>query len=133
MKGVKSKITRALGRGAKISVVDNSGAKIAYLISARGSKTVKGRSPYARVGDMITVSIVKGDKSVRKQVFSAIVIRQKKEYRRQDGTRIKFEDNAVIICKDTKGNPKGTLIKGPIAKEATDRWAPISKISTLIV
>lgn len=133
MKGVKSRITKALGRGALIDVSDNSGAKLAYLIAVKGAKTVKGRSPHARVGDMVTVSVRKGDQSVRKQVFKAIVIRQKKEYRRQDGTRIKFEDNAVIICKDDKGNPKGTLIKGPIAKEAAEKWAPISKISSLIV
>ena len=133
MKGVKARITKAFGRGARIPVSDNSGAKVAYFISAMGGKTVKGRYPYARVGDMITVSVIKGDQSVRKQVFKAIVIRQKKGYRRQDGTRIKFEDNAVVICKDDKGNPKGTLIKGPIAKEAAEKWTPISKISTLIV
>ena len=133
MKGVKSTITRALGRGSRIEIADNSGGKLAYLISIKGSKTVKGRYPYARVGDLITVSVIKGDKSIRKQVVPAIVIRQRKEFRRQDGTRIKFEDNAVVICKDQKGNPKGTLIKGPIAKEAAEKWPPISKISRLIV
>ena len=70
---------------------------------------------------------------MRKQVVSAIVVRQKKEFRRANGTRIKFEDNAVVVCKDEKGNPKGTIFKGPIAKEATERWSPISKVASIVV
>ncbi|HII89284.1 TPA: 50S ribosomal protein L14, partial [Candidatus Woesearchaeota archaeon] len=59
--------------------------------------------------------------------------RQKKEYRRPDGMRIKFQDNSIVILKDDKGNPKGTIFKGPIAKEACDRWPPIAKIASIIV
>jgi large subunit ribosomal protein L14 len=133
MKAIKARIPRCIVRGSKMGVCDNSGAKIAYLISIKGSKTVKGRFPSAGVGDLVTVSIIKGDKSVRKQVMSAIVVRQSKEYRRLDGNRIKFNDNAVIICKDEKGNPKGTSFKGPIAKEATERWPAVSKLAKIIV
>jgi large subunit ribosomal protein L14 len=66
-------------------------------------------------------------------LVQAIVVRQKKEYRREDGTRIKFEDNAVIVCKDEKGNPKGTVFKGPIAKEATEKWPLIAKVANSII
>ena len=47
--------------------------------------------------------------------------------------RIKFEDNAAIVLKDEKGNPKGTIFKGPIAKEVAERWPAISKVARLIV
>ena len=63
----------------------------------------------------------------------AVIVRQKKEYRRPDGTRVKFEDNAVVILKDDKGNPKGTIFKGPIAKEAVSRWPGIAKLAGIVV
>jgi large subunit ribosomal protein L14 len=63
----------------------------------------------------------------------AVIVRQKQAYRRPDGTRIKFEDNAAVVLKDDKGNPKGTLFKGPIAKEACERWPAIAKLAAIIV
>ena len=76
---------------------------------------------------------LKGTKEMRKQVVPAIIVRQKMPYRRPDGTRIRFEDNAVVILKDDKGNPKGTTFKGAIAKEAAERWTGISKIAKIVV
>ncbi len=70
---------------------------------------------------------------MRKQVVFAVLVRQRKEYRRSDGTRIKFEDNAVVVLKDDKGNPKGTMFKGPIAKEAAERWPAIAKLASIVV
>lgn len=133
MKAITSKITKALGRGAYLPVCDNSGAKIAYLVSVKGAKTSKGRYPAAGVGDLLNVAIKKGSPDTRKKLMPAILVRQKKEFRRLDGTRIKFEDNAVVICKDDKGNPKGTIIKGPVAKEVTERWPAIGKIASIVV
>ena len=133
MKALKAKITKALNHGSLINVCDNSGAKVIKLISVKGAKTVKGRMPSAGVGDLIFASVVKGTQELRKQVVPAIIVRQKKEYRRPDGTRIKFEDNAAVVLKDEKGNPKGTIFKGPIAKEAADRWAPIAKVAKIII
>ncbi|MBU1245591.1 MAG: 50S ribosomal protein L14 [Nanoarchaeota archaeon] len=133
MKQIGSKIPKAIGRGAKILTCDNSGAKLVRLISIKGSKTKKGKYPAAGIGDMIACSVIKGTPEMRKQVVAGVVVRQKKEFRRPDGTRVKFEDNAVIICKDNKGTPKGTAFKGPIAKEATFRWPGIGKIAKIIV
>src|SRR3990167_2406270 len=116
MKQISARVPRTIVRGSLLDVADNSGAKIAYLISVKGSKTRKGRYPAAGIADLITVSIVKGEPDIRKQVVPAVIIRQRKEFRRVDGTRVKFEDNAVVICKDDKGNPRGTIIKGPIAR-----------------
>lgn len=133
MKAIKAKITRAINRRAKIETCDNSGAKVVQLISVKNLNTRKGRIPAAGVGDMVTASVVVGTQEMRKQVVFAILVRQRKEYRRPDGTRIKFEDNAVIVLKDDKGNPKGTMFKGPIAKEAAERWPAIAKLASIVV
>ena len=133
MKGVASNVTGALQVGSRIQTCDNSGAKIVEIISVRNKKTTKGRRQSAGVGDMVIVTVKKGRPDVRKQVMHAIVVRQKKEYRRADGMRVKFEDNAIVVCKDEKGNPKGTIFKGPIAKEATDRWPAVANVASIIV
>src|SRR3989344_8685996 len=115
MKPINAKVTRALPVGTRVNVCDNSGAKIIKIFSVKRSKTVKGRYPAAGVGDLVNASIVKGKPGMKKQTVLAIIVRQKLEYRRKDGTRVKFEDNAAVVLKDDKGNPKGTIFKGPIA------------------
>jgi len=133
MKATKSNITRALPIHTELEACDNSGAKIIYIISVKGHKTAKGKRQAAGVGDFITAVVKTGNTEMRKQVINAIIVRQKKEYRRHDGTRIKFENNAAVVLKDEKGNPKGTLIKGPVAKEAAEKWVGIGKIASIIV
>ena len=133
MKAVKANVTKGLQRGSRIIACDNSGAKILYIISFRGEKTVRGRKPSGGVGDYITASVKVGDADMRKKVVNAIIVRQKKEYRRSDGIRVKFEDNAAVVLKDDKGNPKGTLVKGPIAREVVGRWPAVAKIAKVVV
>ena len=133
MKAVKARISRALLRGSYVPVCDNSGAKIIRIISVINLKTVRRRVQEAGVADLITASVVSGNIEMRKQVVYAIVVRQKKEYRRPDGMRIKFEDNAAVVLKDEKGTPKGTLFKGAIAKEAAERWPNMAKVASMIV
>ena len=133
MKSLNANITRGLPFGARLNVCDNSGAKIIRLFAVKGHKTTKGRYPAAGIGDLIHASIVRGKPGMKKETVLAIVVRQKKEYRRENGVRIKFEDNAAIILKDDKGNPKGTIIKGPVAKEAALRWPNISKIASIVI
>ena len=133
MLAIPSRIPKSLPHGAYINVCDNSGAKIIKLISVKGSKTVKGRYPAGGVGDMILASVKKGKPEMKKQVVFAVIVRQKKEFRRPDGMRVKFEDNAAIVLKDDKGNPKGTIFKGPVAKEIVKRWPMVSKVAKVIV
>ncbi len=133
MKAVRSKLTRVLPLQAQVAACDNSGAKMVKIISVKGHKTVQGRSPAAGVGDLVMISVKKGKLEMRKQVFPAVIVRQRKEFRRPDGTRIKFEDNAAVVLKDLKGNPKGTLIKGPIAKEIAERWPAVAKLASIVV
>ena len=78
-------------------------------------------------------TVKKGKPEIRKQVVFAVIVRQKKEFRRNDGIRVKFEDNAAVVLKDEKGNPKGTIFKGPIAKEACERWPAIAKVAQIIM
>ncbi len=133
MKAVNARVTRALPVGAYVKVADNSGAKIIKIIAVKGHKTVKGRLSAAGVGDLVVASVVEGDPSMRKKIVNAVIIRQRKEYRRPNGLRVKFEDNAAVILKDEFGNLKGTLIKGAVAKEAVQRWSTIGKLASIIV
>jgi len=130
---MNTKIARALPVGTQIEVCDNSGAKTIRIFSVFGHKTVKGRLQAAGVGDLVNASIIKGKPGMKSQVVQAVIVRQKKEYRRADGTRIKFEDNSAVVLKDEKGNPKGTIFKGPIAKEVTQKWPAIAKLAKIVV
>ena len=60
-------------------------------------------------------------------------MRQRKEFRRPSGIRVKFEDNAAVVLKDMKGNPKGTIFKGPIAKEVAQRWPAVAKVAKTVL
>lgn len=133
MKDVQSHIGRPLPHNARIHACDNSGAKILKIIAVKGHKTRTGRYEAAGIGDIIFASVVEGKPEMRKQVVQAVIVRQKKEIRRPDGTRVKFEDNAAAVLKDEFGNPKGTMIKGPVAKEVAERWPAVAKLSTMIV
>ncbi|MBT4023073.1 50S ribosomal protein L14 [archaeon] len=133
MKALTSRVTRGLPVGSQIPTCDNSGAKVIEILSVKGYKGVKRRKPSAKVGDIVRASVKKGRPDMMKQMVYAIVVRQRKEYRRANGLRIKFEDNAAVVLKDDKGNPKGTIFKGPIAKEATERWPGVAKTASIIV
>lgn len=133
MKAVKSFVTRGIPFGAVVSTCDNSGAKSVRIFAVKEHQTVKGRNQAAGVGHLVLASVKRGRPDMRKQVVFGVIVRQRKEYRRPDGTRIKFEDNAIVVLKDEDGNPKGTLLKGPIGKEAADRWPGIAKLASMIV
>ena len=133
MQPIKARVTKAIPVGCRIETCDNSGAKVIRIFTVVGSKTVKGRISSCGVGDLVMASVLSGKPDIRKQVVFAIIVRQRKEYRRLDGTRIKFEDNSAVVLKDDKGNPKGTIFKGAIAKEACERWPGIAKIASVVV
>jgi large subunit ribosomal protein L14 len=132
MKAISARVTRGLNIGAIVNVADNSGAKIAKVVSVKRGKSTKGRQGYAKVSDWVKISVRKGDPEVKGKVFDAVVVRQRKSYRRLTGERIAFEDNAVVLLKDDKGNPKGTQIKGPIAREVLERWPSVAKLATFV-
>jgi len=133
MKGMKANITKSLSVGANVETCDNSGAKIIQIISVKGYRSVKRRRALAGVGDFVTATVKKGLPAMRKQIVQAIIVRQRKEYKRPDGVRIVFEDNAAVIVKDDMGTPKGTIFKGAIAKEVAERWPPIAKVASAVI
>lgn len=133
MRPTSAKTTRALPIGAFLDVVDNSGARILQIIGVRKYGGVKKRIASAGVGDVIVGTVKAGKPELRKQVVLATIIRQRKEYRRPDGTRIKFEDNAAILLADMIGTPKGTRIKGAVAREVVERFPAVGKLSSSIV
>lgn len=133
MQAIKASMTRGLPYGARVATCDNSGAKRIRIFTVRGHKTVHGRIQSAGVGDLVQASVVDGKPDMRKTVVFAVIVRQKREYKRPDGMRVKFEDNAAVVLKDDKGTPKGTLLKGAIPKEVCERWPGIAKLATIIV
>lgn len=132
MKPVTAKTTRGLSIGSYVEVCDNSGARVAKIVSVVRAHTRKGRQTPARVGDWVKVSVRKGDPKMKGEVFDAVVVRQKKPWRRLNGERVCFTDNAVVLLKDDKGNPKGTQVKGPVAREIQERWKEVSKLASVI-
>jgi large subunit ribosomal protein L14 len=132
MKAISARGTEALNLGANMIAADNSGAKIVKIVSVKKSKAKKGKQTAAKIADWVKVSIRKGVPDMKGKVFDAVVIRVRKPYRRLSGERIAFEDNAVAIMKDEKGNPKGTQIKGPIPREVQERWAQVAKIASIV-
>lgn len=115
-----------------VKVSDNSGAKEAMIIGVPGYHGRLRRVPPAGVGDLVVVSVKKGIPEMRKKIFKAIVIRQRRPYRRPDGTWVAFEDNAVVII-TPEGTPKGTEIRGPVAKEAAERWPQIANLASIVI
>jgi large subunit ribosomal protein L14 len=133
MKAVGARVTRGLNVGSKVVAADNSGARIVRITGVKHGKSRKGRQQFAKVSDWVKVSVRVGKPDMKGQVFDAVVIRQKKPYLRRNGERICFEDNAVALLKDEKGNPKGTQIKGPVAREVQERWGQVAKIAQFVL
>jgi len=132
VQGVKPKITRGLPTLARIKCADNTGARILEIVGAVGYKGRKGRLPSASVGDMVVVVVKKGKNELMHKPMRAVVIRQKKAYRRKNGQWIQFEDNAAVLV-DNEGVPKGSEVKGPIAKEAIERWPALGALAATVV
>ena len=134
MRAIKRNNSRGLPTGAYVDVVDNSGAKLLKIISVRGYKTVKRQLECAGVGDLVVGAVVKGNPEMKHTVVKAVIVRQKQEYKRLDGTTIKFESNGCAVIKDEKTfTPKGTVIKGPIGKEVSERFSQVARIASIIV
>lgn len=133
MKAINARVTRGLNIGSYVVAADNSGARIVKITSVVHGKSKKGRQQYAKVSDWVKVSVRAGKPDMKGVVFDAVVIRQKKPYRRKTGERVAFEDNAVALLKDDKGNPKGTQVKGPVAREVQERWVSVAKIAQFVL
>jgi large subunit ribosomal protein L14 len=104
---------------SRLKVADNSGAKEVLCIRVLGGS---GRR-YARIGDKIVVSVksaIPGGNVKKGEVSRAVVVRTRKEYRRADGTYIRFDENAAVLL-NAQDEPRGTRIFGPVARELRDK------------
>ncbi|MEW5907835.1 MAG: 50S ribosomal protein L14 [Patescibacteria group bacterium] len=116
-----------------LNVADNTGAKIVQVIKVLGGT----RRRYAQIGDVVVVSVKSAEprKMVKKKdVLHALVVRQKKHFRRKDGSYIRFDDNAVVIIEKAKKEPRGGRIFGPIPREIQERgYSKIISLATEVV
>ena len=128
----KPYITRALPVSAELVCADNTGAKILRIIQVTKYKGRLSRLPSAAVGDFVTVVVKKGPFELKKQIFGAVIVRQKYPIMRLGGLRVTFEDNAGVLV-TPEGEIKGTDIKGPVAIEAAERWPRIANLASMII
>ncbi len=126
------RIARGLPIGARLLCADNSGARRLEIITVFGYKGNVRKIGKAGIGDLVNVAVIKGKQELRKQVLQAIIIRQRKPYRRPDGSWIQFEDNAAVLVKPG-GEPQGSELRGPMAKEVTLKWPRVAAIASKIV
>ena len=130
--GGKLKMSLGLPVAAVMNCADNSGAKNLYIMGVHRVQGRLNRLPQAGAGDMCMVTVKKGKPELRKKVMPGVVVRQRKAWKRPDGTFIYFEDNAGVIV-NNKGEMKGSGITGPVAKECADLWPKIASASGTIV
>ena len=130
MKGIAGKQTRGLPTGARLICADNTGAKEVEIIQVLKYHGVARKYPSAGVGDMVMVSVKRGTPDMRKKVFPAVIVRQRRPFRRADGTWVQFDDNAAVIIDKKSKEPKGTRIFGPVAREL--RAKKFNKIISII-
>ena len=130
--GHRIKISRGLPVGSLITCADNSGAKLLRLIQVIGYKGRLRRVPSAAVGDRVVVSVRRGSPDMRKKLFQAVIIRQRKPFRRPEGNWVQFEDNAAVII-TPEGEMRGSEIRGAVAREAAERWPRIASATSIIV
>lgn len=132
MLGHGPKLSKGLPVTSILRCTDNTGARRLRLIQVLGYKGRLRRYPSATVGDKVTVSVRQGTPDMRKKIFQAVIVRQKRPFRRIDGVWVQFEDNAAVIM-TPEGEMKGSEIRGPVAKEAAERWPRIASASSIIV
>jgi large subunit ribosomal protein L14 len=132
MIGQKPKISRGLPAGSMLKCADNTGARELRLVQVMAYKGRLRRVPSAAVGDRITVSVKHGTPDMRKKIFQAVVVRQRKPFCRAEGIWVQFEDNAAVII-TPDGEMKGSEIRGPVAREAAERWPRIASAASIII
>lgn len=103
-----------------VAIADNTGGQIGRIFKVLGSAAKR----YAQIGDLVVLSIQKAQprKAVKKKdVLTAVVVRQRKAFRRKDGSYVRFDENAVVILDKSKVEPMGGRIFGPIPREIVEK------------
>ena len=103
-----------------VVVADNTGAKIGRVFKVLGASKAR----YAEIGDLVVISVQKAEPrktAKKKEVMHAVVVRQRKPFRRKDGSYIRFDENAVVAVDKTKHEPIGNRVFGPVPRELSER------------
>jgi len=132
MKGVAGNQTKGLSVGSELQCIDNTGAKVVRVVSVINYHGVHRRYPRAGIGDQVVVSVVKGTPEMKRELTRGVIVRQKRPFRRADGVMVEFEDNAVVLTQDD-GETKGSEIKGPVAREAAEKWPRVGATASMIM
>jgi len=132
MRGLSANIARAIPTSAILKCDDNSGARELRIIGVKHIKGVRRRYPAAGVAGIVIASVKSGKPDMVKKIVKAVIIRQKKEYKRANGMRISFEDNAAALINDD-GTPVATEIKGVVAREVAERFPKVAAITSSVV
>jgi large subunit ribosomal protein L14 len=115
-----------------VSIADNTGAKIGRVFKVTGSS----KKRYAEIGEVVIISVQKAEprKTVKKKdIHRAVVVRQKKAFRRADGSYVRFDENAVVLIDKTKGEPIGGRVFGPIPRELALKYQKIVSLASEVV
>ena len=123
--GTKLRISAGIPALCVMNCADNTGAKNLYVIAVTKIGARLNRLPKGSVGELFLASVKKGKPELRKKVLPAVIVRQRKCYRRREGYQLYFEDNAGVIV-NPKGEMRGSAIIGPVAKECADLWPKIA-------
>jgi len=126
------KMSKGILAGAVVRCADNTGARDLRVIQVLQYKGRLRRVPSAGIGDMVMISVRRGTPEMRRKIFQAVLVRQRKPFRRNDGVWVQFEDNAAVVM-TPEGEMRGSEIRGPVSKEAAERWPRIASAASIIV
>lgn len=118
-----------------VTVTDNSGAKVARVFKVLGGS----KRRYAEIGDVVVISVQTAEPrkaAKKKEIYKAVVVRQRKPYRRANGSYIRFDDNAIVLIEKQgkEMGPKGNRVFGPVPRDLVDRgWQNIASIAPEVV
>jgi large subunit ribosomal protein L14 len=116
----------------RLQVADNTGAKEIMVIQVQGRKTGGGYMRYGTIGDIVSASVKSAIPNAPVKagdVVHAVIVRTKKEIRREDGSYIRFDENAAVIIDKANLQPKGTRIFGPVGRELRDNFQKIVSLA----
>lgn len=131
MQGLTARMTKGVTIASRLICDDNSGAKLVEIFGVKGAKARLRRVPSAGIGQIVIVSVKKGKPEMVGHKEKALIIRQKKEFKRGKD-RVKFDDNACVLI-DDQNLPKGTEIKGCVAREIAERFPKVVALASIVV
>lgn len=134
MKSIGSRMSKKVQLGTILKIIDNSGATKARIIAVKHYGGVKNRYPRAGIGDIVIGSVLSGKPEMKHQLVPILIVQQKGSFKRPEGTTVRFYQNAGIVLKNVEdGEPQGTIIKEPVAKEVIDRFIKVGKAAKVVV